>query len=104
MLPRARRLRSAELGAIRGKRFFSEHFSAILTAGARPAFAVVVPNKVANSSVLRHKIRRRVYAALHSKTPKGSLVLFPKTAVAVLPMNELAAELEQLLSKIRSAA
>ena len=104
MLPRDRRLRGTELGVLRGKRFFSEHFSALLTSGTRAAFAVVVPKKVAKSAVLRHKIRRRVYAALHTSNPKGSLVLFPKASVAVLPMNELAAELEQLLSKIRSAA
>ena len=61
---------------------------------------MVVSKKVSKLSVARHKIKRRVMAALRTLPLPSSLIVFPKAVVLTMDFQEMKAELAQLLSKI----
>ncbi len=65
-------------------------------------YAVIVSKKTARLSVTRHRLKRRVQAALRSLDLPPALVVYPRSSVLTLPFSELQAELRELVRKIRS--
>ena len=80
-----------------GKRLSSPHFTAILSKEAK-GYAVVVSKKVARLSVTRHRIKRRVLAALRTLPLPPALIIFPKASVSSVSYEDIRAELKNLLS------
>lgn len=80
-----------------GKRRSGAHFS-IVSSASVGGYAVVVPKKVARLATTRHRIKRRVLAALSTlPLPKG-LIVFPRAEVREMPYDEIQSELTKLLS------
>ncbi|TAK57686.1 MAG: ribonuclease P protein component [Bacteroidetes bacterium] len=100
MFPRRKRIaREAFPTALKsGRRFSSPHFSIVISNEAS-GYAVIVPKKVARLAVTRHRIKRRVLAALRSLPLPPSLIVFPKTSVNSVSYQEVQRELATLLSK-----
>lgn len=100
VFPRRARLSRAAFPAAlaRGRRLASPHFSAVVPREGW-GYAVVVPKKVAKSSVTRHRIKRRVLGALRVLAAPPALILYPRLSVARMPLAELRAELSALLSQ-----
>ncbi|MBX4210606.1 ribonuclease P protein component [Candidatus Parcubacteria bacterium] len=63
MLPKRKRLTSSGVSqALRGKNFYSTHFSLkVSTSAGGPRFAAIVAKKIERSSVNRNRTRRRIY-------------------------------------------
>lgn len=83
-----------------GRRLSSPHFSVVISTKAA-GYAVVVPKKIARLSVTRHKIKRRVLAALRTlpvDTQLSSLVIFPKASVSSVSYQDIQIEIKNLLS------
>ena len=80
-----------------GQRLSSPHFSAVVSTEAR-GYAVVVSKKVARLSVTRHRIKRRVLAALRTLTLPPALIIFPKASAHSVSYEDTQAELKRLLS------
>lgn len=99
MFPRSQRLsREAFPTVIKaGRRLSSPHFTAVLSNEVR-GYAVVVSKKVARLSVTRHRIKRRVLAALRTFPLPSSLIIFPKASVSSVSYQDIQAELKKLLS------
>ncbi len=64
--------------------------------------AVVVSKKVAKLSVTRHKVKRRVLAALRTLTLPASVVVYPRASAVMLDYQSTKAELATLLSKSKN--
>jgi len=68
-------------------------------------FSVVVPKKIAKTSVLRNKIKRRVYSVISKqikKFPQGLLcVVFLRKGSPTLSFKNLQEELQALLEQIK---
>jgi len=89
-----------------GRRASTPHFTLVVPEGVS-GYAVVVSKKVARLSVHRHKIKRRVLAALRALTTEGSplpkaLIVFPKGPVASMTYKGVKEEIVVLLSKFRN--
>lgn len=103
MFSRRKRLqRSAFSSALAGRRYSSEHITAVFpehTCG----YAVIVSKKVARLSVTRHRIKRRVLGALRTcgQELPPALILFPRASVLTVDHNHLVSELIHILSKQR---
>ena len=99
MLPRRKRL-SRELfpSALKGRRLSSEHFSVVFPREAS-GYAVVVAKKTVKLSVDRHRLKRRVFAALETFPLPPSLIVFPKASVQLLKSEQLRDELSLLIAK-----
>ncbi|MEK7135557.1 MAG: ribonuclease P protein component [Patescibacteria group bacterium] len=82
-----------------GRRISSAHFTATLPKDAK-GYAVVVSKKVARLSVTRHRIKRRVLAALRARPSPlpPSLILYPRPSVLNMSYDALQKELTKLLS------
>jgi ribonuclease P protein component len=80
-----------------GKRFASANFAYTL---APSGYAVVVSKKVARLSVTRHKIKRRVLAALRTFPLPSGLIVFPRASAAALTYQETLAEIKEALSRL----
>jgi ribonuclease P protein component len=63
-------------------------------------YAVVVSKKIARLSVTRHRIKRRVLAALSGLSLPRSLVILPKASAGELSPMQMRTELSSLLSKL----
>jgi len=84
-----------------GRRLSSPNFSVVFSQDTGNAgYAVVVPKKTARLSVTRHRIKRRVAAALCALEVPPSLIVFPKNTVNTIDFQALKQELADLLSKI----
>lgn len=75
----------------------SEHLSIVIPTEGR-GYAVIVPKKIARLSVMRHKIKRRVLAALRTLELPQSLIVFPKASVSSVSYQDIQSELAALLS------
>jgi ribonuclease P protein component len=64
---------------------------------------VVVSKKVARLSVTRHRIKRRVLAALRAIALPRAVIILPKPEAAALPYAEVREELAGLLSKLAAS-
>ncbi|MFA5744655.1 MAG: ribonuclease P protein component [Candidatus Paceibacterota bacterium] len=86
-----------------GKRFLSPHLSVIIPRDGE-GYAVVVPKKVANLAVERHKIKRRIFSALRGDLVSlpPALIVFPKSSVSSVSYQDIKTEIIDLLSKIYS--
>lgn len=63
-------------------------------------YAVVIAKKTMKLSVDRHRIKRRVFAALTTlPLPPPSLIVFPKASAAHLKSEEMRSELAILIAK-----
>lgn len=60
-------------------------------------YAVIIPKKVARLSVTRHRIKRRVLAALRSLPLPSAAIIFPKAAVKDMGYDDIQSELKKLL-------
>ena len=65
-------------------------------------YAVVVPKKVARLSVTRHRIKRRVLAALRTLSLPPALIVFPRASASSVSYKNIQAELASLLPKKQS--
>ena len=100
MFPRQKRIARKDFDdALKGgRRVSSQNFKIVIPKIAR-GYAVVVPNKVALLSVTRHKIKRRVLAALRSlHALPTSAILLPQASVLDMRYDALQRELIKLLS------
>ncbi len=77
----------------------SEHFS-VVAAREFKGYAVVVPKKVARLSVTRHRIKRRVQAALRTLRLPSALIVFPKASASSVSYNDIKTELARILTKL----
>lgn len=76
----------------------SEHLSIVIPAEGR-GYAVVVSKKVARLSVTRHRIKRRVLAALRTLELPYALIVFPRASASSVSYQDIQTELATLLSK-----
>lgn len=81
-----------------GRRLSSEHLSVVLPKEGT-GYAVIVSKKVARLSVMRHRIKRRVLAALRTLPLPTSLIVFPKASVGSVSYKDIQTELMYLLSQ-----
>jgi len=88
----------------RGKTFQTELFRVVVRYDGKvtqPRCAVIVPNKIAKTSVMRNRIRRQVYAVLGEimKTlPKGFISVFPRKTI--ITHDEIQEGLQQVFKNI----
>jgi len=82
-----------------GRRLSSPHFSAIFSSEAK-GYAVVISKKVARLSVTRHRIKRRIFAALRTLPLPPALIIFPKSSASSVSYEDIKVEIKQLLSTI----
>lgn len=84
-----------------GRRFSSQHLAILIPkedlSGQGEGYAVVVPKKIARLSVTRHKIKRRVLAALRELVLPRALIVFPKSSVSSVSYQDIKTELEKLI-------
>ncbi|MBI5405626.1 ribonuclease P protein component [Candidatus Kaiserbacteria bacterium] len=101
MLPRRERLPRGEFPALltSGRRLSSAHFTAVFS-GENRGYAVVVPKKVAHLSVTRHRIKRRILAALRTLPLPPSLIIFPQPSAGSVSYEDTRAEMAELLANI----
>ena len=99
MFPRRKRLpREFFPGALKSRRLSSEHFSVVFPQEAS-GYAVVIAKKAVRLSVERHRLKRRVLAALEKFPLPPALIVFPKNSAAVLTGEEIRDELIRLVAK-----
>lgn len=76
----------------------SEHLSIVIPAEGR-GYAVVVSKKAARLSVTRHRIKRRVLAALRTLELPHALIVFPRASASSVSYQDIQTELFNLLSQ-----
>lgn len=81
-----------------GKRLSSAHFTVVLPKEAS-GYAVIVSKKTARLSVTRHRIKRRVLAALRALPLPPAILIFPKPSVQDMEHQQIKTELAGLLAK-----
>lgn len=79
-----------------GARAHGRLFTCVYKRGTEPGASVVVSKKVAKSSVERHKIRRRAYAALEGVTLPYSMVLIAKDTARTARPALMREEIERM--------
>ena len=103
MLVKAQRLNSQEVeGAVKkGRRVSTGLFSLhILPSSNKGKVAVIIPKKLAKTSVLRHKHKRRIMAALAKyKLPSVYIIFTLRQDIEKLDFKELCAHIEAILAK-----
>jgi len=102
MFPRGQRLPKAAF-RIPGKRRASDNFSIALLAPPARGYAVVVPKKTARLSVARHRLKRRIVAALRGLPLPHALVVYPRASAAALTVGQMREELAALVAGSRFA-
>lgn len=80
----------------RAPRAKSEYFTASFPRDER-GYAVVILKKTLPRSVDRHRLRRRVLAALHALPTPPAVIVFPRAAALRMSAPELKADLRSLL-------
>jgi len=81
-----------------GRRLSSTNLSILIPNGVK-GYAVVVSKKIARLSVDRHRIKRRVLAALRTTNLPPALIVFPKSSACSVSYKDIQTELATLLSK-----
>lgn len=81
-----------------GRRLASPNFTAVVSREAK-GYAVVIPKKAARLSVTRHRIKRRVVAALRTIPLPPALIVFPKASSSSVSYEDAKSEIERMLSK-----
>lgn len=105
MLPKSRRLTTEEFLKVfkNGRKSASSHFLITHSTQGSNKIAVVVPKKVEKSSVLRHRIKRRIFGVLDKiQVPLGSIILNCKTKLLTdISHKDLVRVIIDDLSKIK---
>ena len=83
-----------------GRRLSSANLSVIISEEVK-GYAVVVPKKVARLSATRHRLKRRILAALRTLSLPQALLVFPKASASSVSYHDIRAELAGLLSNQR---
>lgn len=103
MLSKAHRLNSGEVSAVmkQGRRASSGLFSLHIQHNVpKGKIAVIIPKKLAKTSVLRHKHKRRVMAALAKQPlPKAHIIFTLRQSISELDFKDLCAHIEAILAK-----
>ncbi|OGG65025.1 hypothetical protein A3C94_02145 [Candidatus Kaiserbacteria bacterium RIFCSPHIGHO2_02_FULL_55_17] len=99
MFPRHKRLPRAQFPTVlkSGRRFSSPDLTVVVSQEAR-GYAVVIPKKVARLAVTRHRMKRRVLAALHAVPLPPALLIFPKASASSVSYKDIQTEIKTLLS------
>lgn len=102
MFPRRERLSRAAFSTPNTsiQRISSTHFTAVALKEEK-GWAVVVSKKVARLSVTRHRVKRRILAALRALEPQSSVIIYPRASAITLDFATTKTELASLLSKIK---
>jgi ribonuclease P protein component len=108
MLGKAHRLNSQEVSAAikEGRRSSTGLFSLyILKKGEKAKYAVIIPKKLAKTSVLRHKHKRRIMASIvkcaHKHLlPSVYIVFTLKKDINTVDFKDLYAHIYEILAKI----
>ena len=85
------------------KYFNSAHFSLRIAKAETPRLTISVSKKVSKKAVVRNKIRRRVYSAVHNLMPELSdnlFLLIAKVGSENIKGQDLKDELVELLKKV----
>jgi len=105
VLPKSKRLKTADFKALRKARtFHTAHLfvRAVPTVACR--VAAVVSTAVTPSAVIRNTLRRRIYSAAASNlkggAPRALIAVSAKKGAEKLTLDELARELDTALLKI----
>ena len=104
MFPRRLRLAKTDFSPAllaHSRRFSSAHLSLLVPEEGARGYAVIISKKTARLSVTRHRLKRRVLAAMRAYPLPPALIVFPKLSVLKLSSAELKGELGSLLSKIK---
>ncbi len=107
MVSKAHRLNSQEVASAMksGRRASTGLFSLSYIQNNKGKIAVIIPKKVAKTSVLRHKHKRRImaavlkYANIHP-LPAAHVVLTLRQDIANLDFKDLCAHIDSILAKI----
>ncbi|MFA6007010.1 MAG: ribonuclease P protein component, partial [Candidatus Paceibacterota bacterium] len=75
------------------------HFSAVVSSDAR-GYAVIIPKKIARLSVTRHRIKRRVFAALRTLPLPPAVIIFPKSSAGSVSYEDTKKEIAALFAKL----
>lgn len=103
MLPKKERLSRDEFNRFfsGGKRIHSPHIQCIYSPNETLHVSVVVSKKTAKTSVMRHKIRRRIYDIVRrhrqSTGLAGVFIFLTKTGISTLQYDALKKEVEQII-------
>lgn len=103
MFPRRERLPRAAFPTTlqRGRRLSSPNLSIVISQETK-GYAVVVSKKVARLSVTRHRIKRRILAALQDISLPTALIVFPRATAGSVSYQDIKKEIINLLSKKHS--
>ncbi len=93
-----------------GKQISTSYFSAVffcpITHNSQPItrFSIVLSSKFHKSAVIRNHLRRKIYGFLSTShlALSTNVILYPNSSVLNLSDDQLAAETDNLLSKIHS--
>ena len=102
MLPRRSRLAREDFSPEmlrHSRRLSSANFSFLVPENVR-GYAVIISKKTVRLSVTRHRLKRRVLAALRSLPLPPALIVYPRITALDLSLEDLKKELLQVLSKI----
>lgn len=101
MLPRRLRIsRAAFTNTGKEMRVVSPHFSVSMREGT-PGAAVIISKKVEKTSVGRHRLKRRVVAAIEHHLPlEAALFIYARAGAAQLPYAAIREELTSLLHRL----
>lgn len=75
--------------------------------GEKPGFAIVVSKKIEKTSVGRHRMKRKISAAIEENLKKigadfkKTIVFFPKKTEKPISYKEIKKEVEEILKKAR---
>lgn len=103
-LNRTKRISRAQFPKTRGRRAFFEFGSISFFSELPSSAAVITPKKLFNSSVVRHRAKRRVLYALKRlvtslKFP-GGVIVYPNKNVLTARFSDLAEALEKTLNAL----
>jgi ribonuclease P protein component len=103
MLARKQKLDPAILFSRPRKTVSSSHLSLTYAPAANGRFAVTVSAKVARTAVLRHRIKRALFAEIASVRPASyDMVVSVRAVPAREPTTIVRAELRALLDRVQS--
>jgi ribonuclease P protein component len=106
MLPRTERLSTEEFMLVieKGRVLHSPLFLVRVLPGKNARFAAVAPQKIAKTSVMRHKIRRQIYAAIQELKKSASfspaqVLIIAKDAIHTSTPGDRSSSLKEVFVK-----
>jgi len=83
-----------------GVRATTKHFSVVYSKN-NSGYAVVVSKKVAQKTVARHRIKRRVRSIIKSVNLTEGCIIFARPGVHKLTYNDMDSEIKELISRVK---